>query len=54
MKVEPIYFRETTVEHYGKRGILWHGCMAHYFTFDTEEGEIPAANDQRMYFDHIF
>ncbi|KAI9906243.1 hypothetical protein PsorP6_003985 [Peronosclerospora sorghi] len=26
-KLEPLYFRQKTVEHYGKRGISWHGVM---------------------------
>jgi hypothetical protein len=27
MKFEPVYFREKTVDHYGKKGISWHGAM---------------------------
>jgi hypothetical protein len=27
MKFEPCYFREKTVDHYGERGISWHGAM---------------------------
>jgi hypothetical protein len=27
MKAEPIYFRETQTEHFGKRGMTWHGIL---------------------------
>ena len=31
MKFEPISTRETTLDHYGKRGISWHGfCLQFY------------------------
>lgn len=59
MKLEPLYFREKTVEHYGKRGISLHGCMVQYFTFNSDGGgnaanhDYPSVNDQRLYFDHI-
>lgn len=32
MKLEPLYYREKTVERYGKRGISWHGAMVQCFT----------------------
>ena len=31
MKYQPIAYRETTVGHFGKRGISWHGAMVHVF-----------------------
>lgn len=52
MKLEPLYFREKTVDHYGKRGISWHGALVQYFEYD-ESGPHPEAVDQKMYFDHI-
>jgi hypothetical protein len=55
MKLEPMYFREKTVDHYGKRGISWHGALIQYFVFDDgiDSNQHPFALDQRLYFDHI-
>ena len=42
MKFESMYARETTVNHYGKRGMSWHGCHISYVTTDqvmAENGE---------------
>ncbi|OWZ07939.1 hypothetical protein PHMEG_00019596 [Phytophthora megakarya] len=39
MKLEPLYFREKTVDHYGKRGMSWHGALVRYWTFVDEKGE---------------
>jgi hypothetical protein len=33
MKFEPVYFRQKTADHYGKRGISWHGSSV--ITFYT-------------------
>ncbi|ETV72807.1 hypothetical protein H257_12169 [Aphanomyces astaci] len=30
MKLDPMYPRETTIQHYGKRGISWHGACVIY------------------------
>jgi hypothetical protein len=27
MKLDSIYYREKTVDHYGKRGMSWHGAI---------------------------
>ena len=33
MKFEPMSSRETTLDHYGKRGISWHGfCLIFYLS----------------------
>ena len=43
MKFEPISSRETTVQHYGKRGIGWHGFCMQYFLLEhriDEDGVI--------------
>jgi len=32
MKLDPIYWREKTVDHYGKRGMSWHGALIQYYT----------------------
>jgi hypothetical protein len=49
MKLEPQYFRERTVDHYGKRGMSWHGAMIQYFDIDKRhvDGCLPEAVDQR-------
>lgn len=54
MKFEPIYFREKTVDHYGKRGITWHGVMIDYYTyeFNTVEDTWQAV-DNKIYFDQV-
>ena len=50
MKFEAMYFREKTIEHYGKRGISWHGAMLKYFAFDKDaNGPVQ----QIHYFDSI-
>lgn len=53
MKLEPMYYREKTVESYGKRGISWHGAMVQYFTVCEDEGTSLKAQDNRLYFDYI-
>jgi hypothetical protein len=42
MKFEERSARETTKEHYGKRGMSWHGCLIMYFErikVKTKEGK---------------
>ena len=34
MKFEPISSRETTLSHYGKRGIGWHGIHLTYYQLE--------------------
>lgn len=53
MKVEPLFFRETTAAHYGKRGMTWHGAMARYWTQDTNPDGDCIAVENKVYFDHI-
>jgi hypothetical protein len=50
MKAEPIYFREKTSEHYGKRGMSWHGAMVRFWT-----KELPAQDpvENKVYLDQI-
>jgi hypothetical protein len=38
MKFKPQAFREATSEHYGKRGISWHGVFAYFYQFQIDEG----------------
>lgn len=50
MKFGALYWREKTVEHYGMRGISWHGTLIHCCTYDDEHHEAVA---QRAHFDDI-
>ena len=35
--LQPLYFRESTLAHYGKRGILYHGACVVWVDVDTGE-----------------
>jgi hypothetical protein len=37
MKFEPVSYRESTSEHYGKRGISWHGVFAYFYRYASDE-----------------
>lgn len=50
MKLEPMYFREKTVDHYGKRGMSWHGALVQYFVYDESDTSVT---EERLYYDHI-
>ena len=50
MKFEALYFREKTTEHYGKRGISWHGAMILFFVYDEK---LKKAVKQTIYFDDV-
>ncbi|EFX81178.1 hypothetical protein DAPPUDRAFT_102749 [Daphnia pulex] len=52
MKFEPVYFREKTVDHYGKRGISWHGAMITFYTVVAVDG-VHTAVQNRYYMDHV-
>ena len=39
IKFNPISARESTIEHYGKRGISWHGFCLIYYLYDNESKE---------------
>ena len=39
MKFNPISARESTLDHYGKRGISWHGFCLIYYMYDNDLGE---------------
>ena len=43
MKVEPISVHETSLEHYGKKGIRWHGVHIMYFKLKNVEDEEDGA-----------
>ena len=50
MKFDAMYFREKTTEHYGKRGISWHGAMILFFIYDQT---LRKAVKQTIYFDDV-
>ena len=52
MKMQPIYYRETTLEHYGKRGMSWHGAMLQFYSLEQSDGS-KTARLNKIYFDHI-
>ena len=37
MKFEPMSQRETTLDHYGKRGISWHGFCLQFYLLQSEK-----------------
>jgi regulator of extracellular matrix RemA (YlzA/DUF370 family) len=37
MKFEPVSYRGLTSEHYGKRGISWHGVFAYFYRYTSDE-----------------
>jgi len=52
MKFDPQYFREKTVDHYGKRGMTWHGVIVRFWQMEqTSDG--ADAVETKLYFDHI-
>lgn len=52
MKFEPVYFREKTVDHYGNKGISWHGAMITFYTVVAVDG-VRTAVQNRNYMDHV-
>lgn len=61
MKFEATSARETTRQHYGKRGLSWHGCLVTYYrpkqvTWETSDGtsvEVTEAERVNVYIDQI-
>ena len=39
MKFEPMSQRETTLDHYGKRGISWHGFCLQFYLLQNEKNQ---------------
>ncbi len=39
MKFEVQSSRGSTVEHFGKRGIGWHGCALLYFLYEIKKDD---------------
>lgn len=52
MKLDPIYYREKTVDHFGKRGMSWHGAMLQYYTMEEMDGN-RTPQLTKYYMDHV-
>ncbi len=50
MKYVPQYYRQKSLEHFGKRGISWHGMLVVFFSYDAEAQK---ATRQQVYCDQI-
>lgn len=51
MKAEPLFFRESTLAHYGKRGMSWHGALIQFWVADPDdEGRF---SEQKVYYNHL-
>ena len=45
MKFNPMSSRESTIDHYGKRGISWHGfCLIYYLYDEVEDKPVRYCN----------
>lgn len=52
MKAEPLYFRETTQDHFGKRGMSWHGVQVRMWELmDGPNG--PELMENVLYYDQL-
>ena len=38
MKFDPVHFHEKTLDHFGKKGLSWHGDMVHYHCPNEQSG----------------
>ena len=54
MKMIQVYFREKTIDHYGKKVMSWHGAMV-YTKQTCEENDDPDSLHKLLttYYDHI-
>ena len=52
MKLDPIYYREKTVDNYGKKGMIWYGAMMQYYTMEETDG-IRTPQLTKYYMDQI-
>ena len=48
VKFNPMSARETTQEHFGKRGNGWHGCLFYYYKYEEDEVEGPGGVLQKV------
>lgn len=53
MKFEAASVRETTQQHFGKRGMSWHGCLFVFFRRKTLENGSAIAERINIYIDQI-
>ena len=54
MKFEVLSSRESSLEHFGKRGISWHGCALVYYLYEIidDDGNY-GPKEYRVYIDQI-
>ena len=52
MKFEALSSRETTQEHFGKRGLPWHGAMIFHFRREVVDGKV-VTRPYHIYVDQI-
>jgi hypothetical protein len=52
MKLDPIYYKEKNVDHYGQRGMSWHGYMIQYYAMKYFE-RTSTTMLNKFYLDHI-
>lgn len=50
MKYVSQYYRQKSTEHFGKRGISWHGYLIIFYTYDSVTGTVER---QHVYCDQI-
>ena len=57
MKFEPMSQRETTLNHYGKRGISWHGFCLQFYLLKCEKNkdgeDVRVASKYKVYLDQV-
>ena len=57
MKFEAMSSRETTLDHYGKRGISWHGFCVQFYLLHNEvtdnDNVVPTPKKYTVYLDQI-
>ena len=50
MKYVSQYFRQMSIQHFGKRGISWHGFLVIFYTYNPDTGK---AEREHVYCDQI-
>ena len=57
MKFEPMSQRETTLDHYGKRGISWHGFCLQFYLLKSEKSDdgedVKVTSKYTVYLDQV-
>jgi len=50
MKYVSKYYRQKSIEHFGKRGISWHGFLMVFYVYNPDTGK---AEREHVYADQI-